>query len=289
MEENAGDLAELRKEFHNRKKEVLLLRSQLNSLQVQKEEIYGQLHTIDGSIKSSLTQIASLKQERDELTKKVKELKQERDKSNAAVQEKSALKKEADQKKKELSGELNLRDNSGKIKSLIYQLEQKLETEVMPFPKEEQIRKKIKELQAQHKRFETLRAASKNLNTAAADVAVNRRKAEQFHREVQETAVLSQNKHEQLKAIYGEIKKLRETEKPLWEKYLGLKAQYEQIKKSFEETLSKVKELSALFSQEETKSFKEQMREKTAQVAEKIKKKEKLNIDDILAFQASEK
>ena len=53
------------------------------------------------------------------------------------------------------------------------------------------------------------------------------------------------------------------------------------------EIVLRVNELAKLFGEEEQKSMKRQVREKTAEVHEKIKKKQKLSMDDILAFQAS--
>ena len=79
---------------------------------------------------------------------------------------------------------------------------------------------------------------------------------------------------------------MREQETPIIEKHRELREQYDLSKKKIQELYSRVQELSKNFNEKEQKSFKEQIKEKTAQVSEKIKKKEKLKIDDILAFQA---
>ena len=148
---------------------------------------------------------------------------------------------------------------------------------------------KIKELRLEYQRLEHLGDLWKNINAVAADFAGARRQAEEYHRRVQETATLSQKKHEQLNPLYEKLKQLREKEKLLAAQHLQLKEQYRQTKELLETVSSRVKELSQIFSENEKKSFKEQLKEKTAQVSEKIKKREKLSMEDILAFQAGEK
>ncbi|MBI2125457.1 hypothetical protein HYV87_03510 [Candidatus Woesearchaeota archaeon] len=289
MEANHHQVSELRTEFREKKKEFSMLRSQLASIHAEKEEYFRQLRSAKESIKSALAKINSIKQERDNLTKKVQELKQERNKLNLVMQEKFTHKKEADQKKKELTEKAELKGNPSRIKAIMAQLEHQLETEVMPFPEEEKIRKKIKLLQVDYKRLTQLGEISKDIHNAAVEAAEHRRKAQQSHQEVQDTAILSQNKHEQLTALYQELNQLREKEKSLAQKYFELKNQHEQMKKPLEETFSRVKELGKIFSDEEKKSFSQQIKEKTAEVQEKIKKRQKLRTEDILAFQALDK
>ena len=140
-------------------------------------------------------------------------------------------------------------------------------------------------MQLEYKRLEHLGGLWKNINTVAADFSEARRKAEEYHRQVQEIAALSQNKHELLNPSYEKLKQLREKEKLLAAQHLQLKGQYRQTGELLEKNLSRVKELSKIFSENDKKSFKEQLKEKTAQVSEKIKKREKLSMEDILAFQ----
>ncbi len=286
MESNSHTEAELREELKLKRRELSDLRSQLRSIYEQKEAQYQLLHSTRTSIKSCLAQITLLKGERDQLTDKVKELKQQRDTFNTLTKEKTTLKEEASKKKNELISRLETNENPREIKSLILKLDHQLETEVMPFPQEEKIRKRVKELQAQQKKMGELSEAWKMSNTTSADAAEVRGKAQQFHREVQGTAGLSQQKHQQVNSLYDQIKELRKQEAPVLEKHLALKTQYEQTKQKLQEIQSRVYELSKQFDVKEEKSFKEQIKEKTAQVSEKIKKRQKLNIDDILAFQA---
>ncbi|MDP3699005.1 MAG: hypothetical protein Q8R47_05450 [Nanoarchaeota archaeon] len=288
MASNSHRDAELREELKEKRKEFSALRSKLRSIHEQKEAQYQQLQTLKNSAKSGLMQIQSLKGERDQLTQKVKELKQQRDTFNVLTKEKSDLSTEAQQQKKALADKFDAKGNPAGIKFLISKLERRLETEVMPFPREEKLRKQVKELQAQQKKMTELEAAWKRSHNASFAAAEVRRKAEQLHREVQGTAGISQEKHQQVNSLYEQLKQLRGQEKPIAVKYLELKDEAGQIKKKMQELQSRLQELSRQSNDKEEKSLKEQIKEKTAQVSEKIKKKEKLKIDDILAFQASD-
>lgn len=284
METN--DSAGLRKEFYQKKKELSELRFQLNTLSSQKEEAYRQLMQYRNKTKSRRDKIRSLKIERDQLTKQVKELKKERDEQNILVKEKSAVKREVDQKRKEMLDQVDVKDNPARIKVLIKKLEEKIETEVIPFSKEQQLWKKIKELEAQYKQVEALGEVWKSVNTATANFAESRRQAEEIHHQVQDLAQQSQAKHEQLIGILGETKESKGEEKLLVDKYLELKAKFEQAKKDFNEVVSRVEELGKILGEEDKENFRQKVREKTAKVREKIKKKKKLSTEDILAFQA---
>ena len=61
----------------------------------------------------------------------------------------------------------------------------------------------------------------------------------------------------------------------------------DEVKKEVDELQARVTVLSKLFKDEEEKSFKTKVKEKTAEVREKMKKGKKLSTEDILAFQAT--
>jgi len=287
MNVNAGELKELRKEFNEKKKELSKLRFQLNSLSSLKEESFRGLRSSGDKVKSLLTKIKTLKSERDKLTQQVKEFKKERDHLNLAVKEKSDARREADQKRKELLGKFDSKEDPERIKSLIDKFEEKIETEVIPFSQEEKIRKQIKELKLQYNQAKGLRDVWKTINTTAVGFTETRRKAESSHKKVQELAQQSQKIHEQINKSYAEVKELRSQEQPLAKKYLDFKAQYEISRKSLEEVSLRVNELGKLFKEEDHKSFEKQVEERTIEVKDKIKRRQKLSTEDILAFQAS--
>ena len=283
MEENSP---RLRQEFHEKKREVSDLRSQLNAVHTEKEELYRQLKSVHDTIKQNSAQIKVLKLERDTFTKQVKTLKDERQKQHQSVKEKADQKLKVEEKKKSLHKEFSFRESPGQLKSQIERLEMKIVTDALPFEKEQQLNKVIKELKAKLKQMQQLIVAGQEMNTISADVASGRRTAQDLHEQVQKTAQQGQEKHEKINEFYSVLKESRAQEKTLAERYLQLKNQYYDLKKKLEEVLVRYTELSRMFKQEEEKSFTMKVKEKTAEIQEKIKKGKKLSTEDILAFQA---
>ncbi len=277
---------EPKEEYLQKKREVSQLRAQLTSLNIEKEKVYLELHSGGQQIRSIMGQINQIKRERDQLTSQVKALKEEREKLNEAVKEKAQEKQEVLDKKKDLLQGVERKESPGRLKAEIARLEMKIQTEVMPFNKEQQLTKHIKELKAKVKQTEQQNEAWKEVTAASADFSESRKKANEIHRQIQEVAEKSQEKHQQMNTLYDQLKQLRQQEKPSKQKYLELKSQWEQAKKNFEELVARVNELTKLFQEENEKSFKAKAKEKSAEVQEKLMKGKKLKMEDILAFQA---
>ncbi len=283
MEQSINEI-ELRKEYEEKKKAITEIRMQLRTLHQEKEGYFSQLHQLHNQISSQVSSIKELKGERNQLTTEVQKLKEERQKLNKNVHEKALQKKNVDEKKRELSEHES--ESPQFVKMTIHRLEKKIETEVMPFTKEQQLRKTIKELKVKYKKLEENQELMKEVNTISADFTEQRRKAYETHQAVQEKAHDSQEKHQKLTVLYEEVKKLREQEKPLREKVAEHKKKMEEMKKNADELQKRITELMSLLNEHQEKNFKQIAKEKTAEVQEKIKKGKKLSTEDILAFQA---
>ncbi|HIG92726.1 TPA: hypothetical protein HA234_00840 [Candidatus Woesearchaeota archaeon] len=286
MVENSSGIRELRQEFEQKKKEIFQLRSALTALSAEKETIFHQLKSSGQKVKSLAASMKALKDERDALTKQVQELKGERAKLNSAVKEKASEKKKVEEKRDEIQSELEYKGNPRALKHEIEVLERKIETEVMPFSKEQQLRKRVKELQARYKEATKLGEVWKEVNTSSADFSETRRQAEESHHSVQEKAQEAQQRHEKMTSLLQEIKKLRAEEKPQADKYTQLKEEVAQTKKKLDEAAARVEELRKILHEDDERSFTQKAQERTMEVREKIKKGKKLSTEDILAFQA---
>ncbi len=281
-----ANLTELRKEFQEKKKQILVLRSQLNTAHAEKETSYQALAGIRGNIRSFTEQLQKTKQERDSLTEGVKALKTERDSLNKGVKEAASRRKEAEQKKEgKKPGETA---NPAALRAEISRLERRLETEVMPFSREQQLTKQIKVLKAKCKDLEQLEEVWKEATTAQTTLSERRRVAQHVHQELQGKAQQSQEKHEQVTTVVQKLKRLREEEKNAGDAYGALKKKYTTLKEEFEQVQRRVNELGKLFTEESEKNLRSKIYERTADVQEKIRKGKKLSTEDILAFQALE-
>ncbi|MBS3168984.1 hypothetical protein J4210_00740 [Candidatus Woesearchaeota archaeon] len=284
MEETS--VQDVRKEYQAKKQEMSSLKTALHSLHHEKETAFQQLKDFRIKISADSARIQELKIQRQALTGQVKELKGERDKLNQVVKEKAQAPPVVEQKKKEFGDAKFPAESPHKLKMEIARLERKLETEVMPFPKEQELNKKLKELKAAFKKFAAILDASKEASAMRAEFSESRRKAQDAHQQVQETAQKSQDVHLGINAVYDEIKKWREEEKAVAEKYLRLKEEFFQTKKKTEELSKQLDTLSSQLKERDENSFQSRVLAKTAEVQEKMKKGKKLSTEDILAFQA---
>lgn len=300
MSEPAPELSEeLREEFQKKKQEVGKRRAQLREVTQRKEQAFQEGRSLHDKLRSLQGTIRKLRQERDQSTLKIKELKQQREQLNLATKEKSEERKKVEEKQQQLQqhfqkqskGELRSQgkgnwSSPARLREQIRFLEQKLETEVMPFEQEKRMRKQLKELKAECQQREQLSSAWKEVDLATADVSEVRHKAQEAHQQIQDLAQQGQRKHEEMQKLLEQGKQLREHEKPLAEKHQQLRAEQQAAKTALEEVEKRLAELRKIFQEEEEKSFSEKVREKTAEVTEKLKTKKKLSMEDILVFQA---
>ena len=275
----------LHQEFQEKKSTLARLRQQYNFISQEKEKLFQELRVLRDKLKPKNDAIKALKAERDAFTAQVKEAKKERDVLNQVVKEKAGVIKEVDKKKKELL-DADSTESPGSLQAQIKRLETKLETEVMPFEKEKELNKVIKELKAKFKQAEKVNAAWKEVKTVSADFMEQRKKAQQSHHSVQDLAKASQEKHQRIVALYEDIKQLRKQETAPLEKYFSFKKQAEELQQQGREIQKRLDELKKILHEEDEKSFHQIAREKTAQVQDKLKRGKKLSTEDILAFQA---
>jgi len=143
------------RELANKKKEILQVRNELNSINDKKEELFKSKDELSAKISSFIHDITHARSQRNILTREVKKEKQERDKFNLgvkdAVEEIKKLKKERD----ELLKKHNIKDPTYLLKQ-ISSLETKIETEPMSFDKEKKIMVKIKLLKKNVKEMEVV-------------------------------------------------------------------------------------------------------------------------------------
>lgn len=284
QENNSSD--ELQ-EFEKLKKEVSALRAKLNPIYKNKEDAFAKMLDVHKEIKQRIETLKKLKEERDSLTNEVKKLKDERNKLNEEVKEKGQELKGIEQEKLKAGKDFERSDPSI-IESEIERLEQKVETEVIPFTQEQQIRKKIKELKNKKDKLSRLGLIWKDIKTTSRDFFKTRKKAMSSHHDVQEKAQLSQDKHEAMNKVYEELKKLRDEERPFSQQHKQFKEEYHQVKSEIAEKQKKLDQLSGVFKDISNKRYSDKIKAKTEEVEEKLKKRKKLRTEDILAFQAKE-
>ncbi len=251
----------------------------------EKEQAYRHLRSITDKIKSRNKKIQDFKVERDELTDVVKEAKQLRNKLNSEVKNKSQTHREMREQRAEVMNKHNLRKDPVKIQKEISRIETQLETEIIPFSKEKQLRKHVAELRSTLSKI-SVNPEKGNLRDVRKELKKVKDEAESAHAKVQELAQASQEKHERITKLFNEIKGFREEEKVWAQQYKDLKAEWVPMKDEMDQIASQMREFEEKLGMVREQSYKEVLAEKSKEVKDKIKKGKKLSTEDLLAFQA---
>lgn len=287
---------ELVGELNNHKVEVSKLRNALNELDKEKESWFKKKEEISAKIKQNINKIKDTKTKRDDLTKDVKGLKQVRDLLNeekySKLSEFTKLKKE----KSEIFKSLDVKQPSSRIKEHIEKLEFKIETEALPFSKEQEIMKKIKELKKLYGESKILDESNKKIKEISTEVRNTGKEANYFHKSIQEKAKQSQNFHEEILKLSADIDKMKIEEEEAFKKFAEFKKKFREANSELKEKLKVMNDVKSQLDKiyEEKKEKKKQEQEyilklKEEAVNEKIKRGEKLTTEDLLVFQKSEK
>lgn len=283
---------ELIEELNKQRVEVSKLRNALNELDKEKESWFRKKEDCFKKIRESIQKIKEDKAKRDSLTKEVKELKSKRDSLNKDISAK--LKKFDDIKKERTSlvKSLNIKESPSKIKQDMEKLEFKIETEAMPFVKEQATMKKIKELKKIYGNASVLVEANAELKGASDGIRKLKKEANEAHKAIQEKASQSQVMHEDILKISAEIDKMKTEEEDAFKKFSELKAKFNEVNSQLKERLKAMNELKEQLDKidssrrekrkQEQESF---FKSKEEEVNQKIKRREKLTTEDLLIFQ----
>ncbi len=279
--------------FGSLKKEIGEIKGVLNTVSAEKERLFKGKSEADRSITELIKKVKVLKTERDELTAKVKAAKEERAPLSREIKEKIAAFNEAKKKREATKGKHATTSNPATIEREIKALEYKIETEALPFEKEQKLTKIIKQKQKE------LDLASKNVEmhaesrTISKEIDALKKKSEELFRTIQENARESQKKHEELIAISKKIDDMKKERESLFEKFTEHKTTVKEASGKLKEKIGTLNQMNEQYAASREKSIAERkekteqiLKEKENEVEEKLKKGKKLTAEDLLVFQA---
>lgn len=268
------------------------LKQRLHELNDQKEKAFQQRDPVGKEISHLIHALKQLKQERDALTDEVKKLKGDRTSLNEIIKKRIDEAKKLNAEKKKSADKPGIQENPSHLKMLIEKLERRIETEAIPFEKEKELMKEIKELK---KRFDAAKQASTIWGTAhqmSKEIDALRDQADEVHKQMQQKAKLSQEKHELLVEESKKIDALRGKGKTFTSEITERKSEMAKLNDELEGLLKQAAGLTARISAErkEQEVEKAQQRakkfsEKLAEVKAKMAAGKKLTTEDILVMQ----
>ena len=278
------------------KNEISLVKKDLNKLNRDKENWYKKRTEFAKQITDIIGDIKGSKDERNEFTTKVKGAKEERNKLNDEIAKKVNELKELKAKSDALKSQpaAKRKETPGAIKKKIEQIEYTLETQPMSFDKEQKLNKELKLLKKQYEETKAVSGGWERISELTKDLNKLRKASNKAHREVQELATTSQERHESVLSRSKEIDDLKAKEQEAFDKFKEFKEEFSKKNEELKELMKKIDEEKALLEEQditfaEDKKKEEQLviKEKAKEVQEKVKKKQKLSTEDLLVFQKS--
>ena len=286
-----GGDAGLLREFSEDKKLVQSLQSKLSSLGGSRSAAVKELREVGSRLSSSFTRIKELKAGRDRETAVVRELKAKREEANSALKEISAQLKIAADAEKEATSKLShvkssraRRSSPSQLVSDIAALELTIETEVIPFEKEKQLMKIIKEKKKQLESVKLFSEASKSHRELFRKFSSIRMQSNAFHRELQQHAGESQKLHQEMLKIIPHLKELRERRKALLEQLGSSRAEYHAADSSLKEKLHELTSLKEKLDTAAAEKKQAEIERKESQLTEKLKSGKKLTTKDLMTL-----
>ena len=274
------------------KKEINELKNNLNSLDEQKEKWFSKKEECGSEIRGLIKKIKESKQKRDELTKKVKEDKQERDKLNQEIKDKISKLKELNKEKELILEKYNITEDPSRIKEVIDKLDLSIETDAMSFENEKKVMKKIKGLKKKFGEAKIIMEAEDSLRKASKDVDEFKRKSNDIHTGIQNRAKESQKLHENLITDSKSIDSMKEEEEKAFEKFVEFKKKFTRVNDLLKEKLTKMNDMGGKLDNFKLKKDEERklkddffIKNKEAEVEQKMRRGEKLTTEDLLIFQ----
>jgi len=283
---------EKHKQITTLREELYSLKKQLQDLFIEKNSLNEQLNQLHKEIVGRISKISALKMQRDVLTSQVKEKKQEKIKFLEDLKSKSSELETARNENRKFIAEHKIQGNPSALKRDIMHIENKIETEVMPFEREEKL---MKELKQKKKMFAGMKEYVEHMekeSSAFREINEIKHQIGSMRNAIQKTASESQVFHEQLVSISKEIDEFKTKENELFGKFDELKEQIKPLKKSFREKLEEFNKLRNEIRQEKQKRKDEKkqkerdiLHEKELAVEDKLKRGKKLTTADLLVFQ----
>ncbi len=285
------DKKEIYQEFQRKKREVNILRSQLNKTSEKKKEIFDKKREFFDKLNSLVGQIRSLRKERDEMTAEVRKLKEEKTKLQEELEGKESRKEEMQKKRKDILQKFSLRHGPEELKSRIEYLENKIETEALPFEKEKELMKKINELKKKHAQASKLTKEITGYKELVGEIGELRTKVQEIFLHVQAKASQGQQRHEKMIALIKELDAMK-TQGQFTPEIEAANKEMEEVRKKLGGELVELQEISkeVVVQEEIGKQAKtRKIEELTQQVEEKLRTKKKLTNEDLLMYQAGKR
>ncbi len=277
------------------KTEIRNKKHELNKLNSQKEAWFKKKKEVSARIALKINQLRSSKSKVVNITKEVKTLKGEKGVFSDEIRKVSDGIRKLKQDYRDACDKHGIKDNPSETKKKIDKLEFTLETSALGFEQEKRLNKEIKRLKKIYsqisevaKIWDVVREKEKQISALK-----NQRNGTQSKLNTD-----SSQRHDLSEGFISnsqEVMDMKKQEDEYYANFLKLKDEFKKKNDDLKDLLNKkgdmlntLQDNNVVLKEQAIKAEKEFMKEKSAEVKEKIKKKEKLTTEDLLVFQRAQ-
>ncbi|MBI4738944.1 hypothetical protein HY772_05280 [Candidatus Woesearchaeota archaeon] len=290
---NEEQRKDIRARLNEKVKELAELKQKQHELYIKKEKAFVEKKKISDSIIETIKTLREAKGLRNTLTRQVKDSKSHRSDLNTALQQKINDFKKLQVEKRAMIAKLGIHFDPTRIRQEIDLLEFKIETEAPPFNIEQQMMMKIHQKKRLLEQTKEVNAVFEKVRALGKEIDKLRKKADETHHKIQTKAGESQGHHQELVESSKDLKNLHKREEEAFKNFLDAKKAWSDATDALKAKAAELTELRKKLDEEDrverqnsAVSAAQTITEKKQDVEEKIKKRQKLTTEDLLAFQA---
>lgn len=168
------------------RREIATLKNELQKITQEKENWFKEKEAFKKQILDLIGEIRAVKSTKDSFNITYNELKIQRDKHNQNVRKLIEKVKKLREERKELAEKLHIKLDPEKIKEKIKFLEDKIQTDVLPFKKEETLMGEIKSLKKSLVESSAVVALDQKINSISNLIDETKKKSQEYHQKLKE-------------------------------------------------------------------------------------------------------
>ncbi len=266
-------------------KEIDALRFKLNDVNQKKEFWFNQKEELKKEVTDLVTKAKDIRLGQVNLSEEVGALKIQRNAYNKEVSELISKIKTLYQQREEAIRKYDLRINPSKIKNKIEELEQRIETDVMSFKKEQKLMKHIKKLREYYHKSTEIQNIVNNIHQLSREIEESKAKSQEMHQKILDIAKQDQNGYTNFIESSQNVVQARTEQEKAFKKFLKLKRVFIETNDLLKVKLIEHGSIKRKLGKFNVDVENEILKKKGEEIEEKLREKKKLTKEDLLAYQ----
>lgn len=258
----------------------------VDELHAKRETLHKELQHLSEQISGSIAELKEKRDQRNALTAKAQEQKIIRKDLSAVIKEQIGKVKALRQQRGTRPVQAERGESPRVLRETIERIEHKIETSAMDFTQEQKLTKILKEKKVALAKIVGSSDLDREIRALSKEIDKLKKQSDEAHDLVTVSAKESQAHHERILTLSQLIEECKAREVVVKDEYLAVKAALQKHAPAQELPAKRSRSKKPTAPTEHSAEDEAMLKEKAAQVEEKVKSKQKLTTEDLLAFQS---